>query len=123
MHSNRSHLSRRGRILAIPNVDNMTHLNVQKRRAIFVDMAIAIGLPVLVMILRMYRLSLYLCIAYSLCFSDVVVQGHRFNILEDVGCIPTIYNTPPAYPLVFMWPVLIGCVSFCYACESHPTGS
>lgn len=46
---------------------------------------------------------------------DYIVQGHRFNILEDIGCVPEIYNTPPAYPLVFMWPVLLGCISFVYA--------
>lgn len=50
------------------------------------------------------------------CIPDYVVQGHRFNILQGVGCLPEIYNTPPAYPLVFMWPPLIGCVSFVYAC-------
>ncbi|KAI0946033.1 hypothetical protein AcV7_010119 [Taiwanofungus camphoratus] len=48
-------------------------------------------------------------------FADYIVQGHRFNILEDVGCLPEIFNTPPAYPLVFMWPVLLGCISFVYA--------
>ncbi len=48
---------------------------------------------------------------------DYIVQGHRFNILEGVGCLPEIYNTPPAYPLVFMWPPLIGCISFVYARE------
>ena len=29
-----------------------------------------------------------------------MVQGHRFDIYEDIGCIPTIYNTPLAYALV-----------------------
>ena len=49
--------------------------------------------------------------------ADVVVQGHRFNIAEDIGCLPVIYVTPVAFPLVFMWPVLLGMVSFVYACE------
>ncbi len=42
-------------------------------------------------------------------------SGHRFNILGDIGCVPTIFNTPPAYPLVYMWPPLLGCVSFVYS--------
>lgn len=46
---------------------------------------------------------------------DTVVQGHRFDILENIGCYPVIYNTIPAYFLVFMWPVLLGCVSFVYS--------
>ena len=49
------------------------------------------------------------------------MQGHRFNILEDIGCIPATFNTPPAYPLVFMWPPLIGCFSFVYACKFAPS--
>ena len=44
--------------------------------------------------------------------------GHRFDILEDVGCYPSIYNTLLAYFLVFMWPTLLGCVSFVFSGES-----
>lgn len=50
--------------------------------------------------------------------SDVVVQGHRFNIAEDIGCLPAIFVTPLTFPLLFMWPVLIGIVSFIYAGET-----
>lgn len=45
---------------------------------------------------------------------EYIVQGHRFNIFEDVGCYPMTYNTPVAYPLVFCWPVAIGVVSAVY---------
>ena len=44
--------------------------------------------------------------------------GHRFDILEDVGCYPSIYDTLLAYFLVFMWPTLLGCVSFIFSGES-----
>ena len=68
----------------------------------------------LVMILRMFGNHRFdLMLTRSL--ADVIVQGHRFNIFEDIGCVPTIYNTPPAYPLVFMWPIVLGCISFVYA--------
>ncbi|KAL6308805.1 putative fungal pheromone GPCR, STE3-type [Sparassis latifolia] len=69
----------------------------EKRNAIFIDLGVSVGIPILVMILH------------------YVVLGHRFNILEDVGCVPEIFNTPAAYVLVFMWPVLLGCISFVYA--------
>ena len=46
---------------------------------------------------------------------DYVVQGHRFDILEDIGCYPVIYNTLPAYFLYFLWPVLLGAVSFVFS--------
>nr|AGC14678.1 pheromone receptor [Lentinula edodes]AGC14703.1 pheromone receptor [Lentinula edodes] len=47
--------------------------------------------------------------------SDMIVQGHRFDIIEEYGCSPTTYNTLPAYFLYYMWPVLIGLVSFVYS--------
>ncbi|KAJ3912395.1 pheromone receptor [Lentinula edodes] len=68
-----------------------------KRRAIFEDIAIAAGLPILVLILH------------------IIVQGHRFDIIEEYGCSPPTYNTLPAYFLYYMWPVLIGLVSFVYS--------
>ena len=49
--------------------------------------------------------------------TEVIVQGHRFNIFEELGCFPMTYNTPPAYPLVFCWPVVIGVISACYCCK------
>ncbi|GJE89168.1 STE3-domain-containing protein [Phanerochaete sordida] len=69
----------------------------EKRREVYIDLAIGLGIPVLVMCLH------------------TVVQGHRFNIVEDIGCVPAIYVTPLTFPLVFMWPVLLGVVSFIYA--------
>lgn len=43
-----------------------------------------------------------------------VVQGHRFDIFEQVGCYPHIVNMLPAYFLVMMWPILIGLTSMIY---------
>ena len=48
---------------------------------------------------------------------EYIVQGHRFDILEDVGCFPATYNTPPAYALTLAWPVAIGAVSLVYCGE------
>lgn len=42
------------------------------------------------------------------------MQGHRYDIYENVGCIPTLYNTWMAYPMVHMWPIIIGLVSGIY---------
>ena len=42
------------------------------------------------------------------------MQGHRFNIFEEVGCYPAIYNTLATYFLNFMWPILIGLISASY---------
>lgn len=85
------------RLYKIAVIKSVAVTREDKRRAVIVDLAITIGIPVMVMALH------------------YVVQGHRFDILEDVGCWPSIYNTLPAYFLVFMWPTLLGCVSFIYS--------
>ena len=43
-----------------------------------------------------------------------IVQGHRFDIFEQIGCYPNIVNTLPAYFLVMMWPLIIGVISAVY---------
>ncbi|KAF9791972.1 GPCR fungal pheromone mating factor [Thelephora terrestris] len=62
----------------------------QRRRALAIDLLIGLALPILNMIL------------------SVIVQGHRFDILEDVGCYPAIVNTSLTYFLVTLWPIFIG---------------
>ena len=65
----------------------------------------------------------YVCSSYLLLTdthlprTEYIVQGHRFNIYEDVGCWPATYNTPYAYLLVFSWPVVIALVSAVYCCK------
>ncbi|KAI6110416.1 pheromone A receptor-domain-containing protein [Pisolithus croceorrhizus] len=85
------------RLYKIAVIKSVAVTREDKRRAVIVDLTIAIGIPVVVMALH------------------YVVQGHRFDILEDVGCWPSIYNTLPAYFLVFMWPTLLGCISFIFS--------
>ncbi|KAL1742319.1 pheromone B alpha 2 receptor [Schizophyllum fasciatum] len=69
----------------------------KKFRAVMVDALICVLFPILYIILQ------------------TVVQGHRFNILENIGCFPAIINTPLTYPITFMWPVLIGVISAIYS--------
>ena len=45
---------------------------------------------------------------------DYVVQGHRGNILQGVGCLPTTYNVTLAFPLFYMWPPLLSFVAVIY---------
>jgi len=56
------------------------------------------------------------CKGYSSQFFLVyVVQGHRFNIFEGIGCYPAIYNTTLAVVLVDIWPLAIALVSSVYS--------
>ncbi|TFK26911.1 STE3-like pheromone receptor [Coprinopsis marcescibilis] len=85
------------RLYCIISVQTSSITRGDKRRMVIIDLCIAVGLPVIIMILH------------------YIVQGHRFDILEDFGCFPIVYNTLPAYFIYFMWPVLLGVISFIYS--------
>ncbi|KAJ7182466.1 GPCR fungal pheromone mating factor, partial [Mycena crocata] len=42
-------------------------------------------------------------------------KGYRYDVLQDIGCYPTIYNTIPAYPLIFLWPNVLNVISGTYS--------
>lgn len=88
------------RLYHIASISSVTKTKADKRRDIMIDLAIGLGLPILQIILY------------------YIPQGHRFNILEEVGCWPTVYNTPVAFALVYTWPLIIGCVSAYYSIYS-----
>ncbi|PPQ94357.1 hypothetical protein CVT25_000685 [Psilocybe cyanescens] len=84
------------RLYKIASCQAATITYAQKRRAILIDLAIGLGIPALQMILQF------------------IVQGHRYDIWEDIGCLPTTVNTPPAYPLSYIWPNVISLISAVY---------
>ncbi|KAJ7636808.1 pheromone A receptor-domain-containing protein [Roridomyces roridus] len=45
---------------------------------------------------------------------QAVAQRHRFNILEDVGCVPDYHNSLSTYLITFMWPIVFGFGSVVY---------
>lgn len=84
------------RLYKIASCQTASITRAQKKRAVMVDLAIGLGIPFLQMPLQF------------------IVQGHRYDIWEDIGCFPTTVNTPPAYPLTFLWPNIISLVSAVY---------
>ena len=88
---------------------------VQKRRALAVDLFIGLGLPILNMFVR-HPPPLYQSALLARCsnpqrvlfFSGIIVQGHRFNIFEDVGYYPARSSIPLTYLLITLWPVFVG---------------
>ncbi|KAF7300917.1 Pheromone receptor [Mycena kentingensis (nom. inval.)] len=84
------------RLYQIARVQAVSITPAEKRRAILIDTLICVVFPLV-----------YVALQY-------VVQGHRFNIYEQLGCSPALYNTVPVYFISFIWPPLIGCVSACY---------
>ncbi|KAJ4486637.1 pheromone receptor [Lentinula edodes] len=73
------------RLYRLTSIQTVSITRDDKRRAIYEDLAIAVGLPIL---------------------------PHRFDIIEEYGCSIATYNTLPSYFLFYMWPVLLGSISF-----------
>ncbi|KAJ7643057.1 pheromone receptor [Mycena polygramma] len=84
------------RLYKIASSSTVSISKAEKRRAVLVDLAIGLGIPFVQMPLQF------------------IVQGHRYDILENVGCYPTTYNVVPAYPLSYLWPNIINLISAGY---------
>ncbi|KZT19581.1 STE3-domain-containing protein [Neolentinus lepideus HHB14362 ss-1] len=84
------------RLYKIANGSMVSVSRQERRNAVIIDLCIGLGIPIIQVPLQ------------------YIVQGHRFDILEDIGCQPSQVNTPPAYPLVILWPLMISLVSACY---------
>ncbi|KIO23492.1 hypothetical protein M407DRAFT_27020 [Tulasnella calospora MUT 4182] len=85
------------RLYSISTIRQVNILKSDSRRTKYFEFALGIGLPALAVI------------------SHVVVQGHRFDIFENIGCWPALYVTPVTIPMVFLPPILINMVSTVYA--------
>ncbi|KAH7912936.1 pheromone A receptor-domain-containing protein [Hygrophoropsis aurantiaca] len=85
------------RLYRIALMQSVDQTKRERRWDVIIDLSIGIGFPIVIMAL------------------EYIVQGHRFDIYEEIGCYPATYNTPPSYPLVLMWPVVIGLISAVYA--------
>ncbi|KIJ47233.1 hypothetical protein M422DRAFT_164105 [Sphaerobolus stellatus SS14] len=68
----------------------------KRRRNIF-DAILCFGVPTIFMALH------------------YIVQGHRFDIIEDIGCNPTTYISLPAVLLMWVPPLFISLISMGYA--------
>ncbi|KAG8708615.1 hypothetical protein FRC09_001130 [Ceratobasidium sp. 395] len=68
----------------------------RRRRMIF-ELLMTVGLPIIAMILH------------------YIVQGHRFDILEDIGCNPTTYVSVAALFIVYLPPIILSLGTFAYA--------
>ncbi|KAF9068815.1 pheromone receptor [Rhodocollybia butyracea] len=84
------------RLYGIAAIRTASITHAEKRRAILIDCLICGLWPMI-----------YVALQY-------IVQGHRFNIYEDIGCLPAIYNSLPMYFITYSWPLLFGIGSAIY---------
>ena len=62
-------------------------------------------------------MSSTLIVSSALClidFLELVVEGHRFDIFEEIGCIPNTYNVTLAYPLAVVWNPVLSIITAIY---------
>ncbi|KAJ7628273.1 pheromone B alpha 1 receptor, partial [Mycena polygramma] len=85
------------RLYQIASVRSVRKSKSEKRKAIMIDLAIGLGLPLLQIPLR-----------------ATAWYSHRYNIFEDIGCLGETFETPVAVVLFHLPPILVGCVSAVY---------
>ncbi|KZT69399.1 fungal pheromone STE3G-protein-coupled receptor [Daedalea quercina L-15889] len=68
-----------------------------KRRRMLFELAMCFGAPLVLMALH------------------YIVQGHRFDIVEDIGCQAATYYSIPAVFIVWFPPLLFATITFIYA--------
>ncbi|KAJ7278851.1 GPCR fungal pheromone mating factor [Mycena rebaudengoi] len=69
----------------------------QKSRFLVLDLTLSLGLPFLIMALH------------------YVVQGHRFDIMENIGCTPAIYVSVPSIILLDIPPLVCAALALVFA--------
>ncbi|KAI8992846.1 STE3-domain-containing protein [Trametes punicea] len=84
------------RLYHIASISTVSVTRADKRRNLITDLGVGLGIPVLAVALYWFY------------------QGHRFDILEGIGCIEEYPNTWLAYLLYITWPIPIGLVSATY---------
>ncbi|KIM26104.1 hypothetical protein M408DRAFT_10129 [Serendipita vermifera MAFF 305830] len=84
------------RLWSIARARNVFITKKDKQRQKYVTWLLCLGLPMLVAVLH------------------YVVQGHRYNIWEDIGPMIYTYNVTLAFPLFFIWDPLICLISAVY---------
>jgi len=85
------------RLFRIASSNAVLTTRAEKRRAIYVDLAIGLGIPILQMGLQ------------------IIVEGHRFDIFEEFGCLHNTYNVPPAFPITIIWPAVLDIVTVVFS--------
>lgn len=100
------------RLYTIASVQNITIDRIEKRKSVIVDACICVLFPLVYIALR--TLASLLTSFLSNRFAEYVVQGHRYDIFEDIGCYPALYNTALTYVISYIPPLALGVTSFIY---------
>ena len=88
----------------------------ERRRIVLFDFGFCWGIPIVFMALRKSSdFSSQSPAEGPGCLPDYVVQGHRYNIVQYIGCQPTTYISIPGIFVVWLPPLLLSLGTFVYA--------
>lgn len=87
-----------------------------RRRIAMLDFGFCWGIPVIFMALRKSLAVSSPTMAEELTrLQDYIVQGHRYNVVQYIGCQPTIYASIPGIFIIWVPPLLLSVGSSAYA--------
>ena len=96
----------------------MSRCHFQQRKELIIELSIGVGIPVIGIGLRAFlhftiRIHIYL---YSSHLSnlDYIVQGHRGDIIQGLGCWNTTYNSIASLFLFQIWPCILSLIAITY---------
>ncbi|KAJ4468525.1 pheromone receptor [Lentinula aciculospora] len=108
------------RLYGIVSIRTVSISRAEKRRAIVIDSLICVLGPLIYLALRrFYVFQILVSNRYSCSFPEYIVQGHRFNIFEDLGCAPALYDSLPLYFITYSWSIIFGIASAVYFFTLH----
>lgn len=64
------------------------------------------------------RFHVALCIQKSR-NKDVAAQDHRFDLVEDLGCLPSAANTALSWFIIWQAPMVPFCIMAVFGCKSY----
>ena len=87
-----------------------------RRRILMFDFSFCWGIPILFMSLRKpFRLPHPKTTEDLTHLLDYIVQGHRYSIVQYIGCQPTIYVSIPGIFIIWFPPLLLSVGTLVYA--------
>ena len=87
-----------------------------RRRIVMFDLGFCWGVPAIFMALRKSPVVYFSIMAEELThLPDYIVQGHRYDVIQYIGCLPTTYMSIPGIFIVYIPPLLLSLGSSVYA--------
>ena len=88
----------------------------ERRRIVIFDFGFCWGIPMVFMGLRESPgLSSQSSAEEPTCLLEYLVQGHKYNIVQYMGCQPTTYISTPVIFVLWLPPLLLSLGTFAYA--------